>query len=173
MVLVQAALARWLAEETPHDPRPCGQLYGAHLAMPCSLINRRPMMNTASRLVNVLLSAFLLSVAHVRTLPAVELPTPKPTVKCEGPYNGKRPTTSELNEIPAAHEIWLNHLWFNTSNEGGRQANLCGVDLADPFLRGNDSLKRANLGSANLREAYLHGANFEKAQLQHANLHRA
>ena len=149
------------------------QLYGAHLAMLCSLINCKPMMSTASRLVNVLLSALLLTVAHVSTLPAVDLPTPEPTAECEGHYKGKRPTESELNKILAAHKIWLNNIWDNTSNKGGRQANLCGVHLADPFLRGNDWLKRAHLGSANLQEAYLHGVNLEQAQLQYANLHKA
>jgi uncharacterized protein YjbI with pentapeptide repeats len=112
-------------------------------------------------------------VAHVTALLAVELPTPEPSAECEGPYKGVRPTENELVDILAAHQIWLNHLWFKTSDTGGRQANLCGVNLGDPFLRGNDWLKQADLGSANLQEAFLHGVNLEKAQLQHANLYKA
>jgi uncharacterized protein YjbI with pentapeptide repeats len=153
--------------------RASSQIYEVHLAILCTLTCRKPIISTASRLVNTLFSAFLLCVAYMSTLPALELPTPEPTAECDGPYKGKRPTPIELSKILAAHKIWLDNIWDNTSRRGGQQANLCGVDLADPFLRGNNWLKQADLGSANLQEAYLHGTNLEKAQLQHANLHKA
>jgi Pentapeptide repeats (8 copies) len=161
------------------------QLWGVRLPMPYRLIGRKPRISTASPLVYALLSALVFSVMYMSTLPAVELPAPEPTADCDGPYKGKRPTEKDMKKILATHRVWLDHIWGNTSDKGGRPADLCGANLSGPdlsprsefewaeLLKEAELLERADLGSANLQAANLYEANIEKAQLPNANLSKA
>ena len=70
-------------------------------------------------------------------------------------------TPNQIKEALKKHADWLH------GKEGGRRANLRGVNLRGANLR------RANLWRANLEEAYLEGANLEEAYLEGANLEGA
>lgn len=81
----------------------------------------------------------------------------------------------KLDKILKNHELWLN-------NEGGKRADLSGVDLSNTDLNGvdlervdlsNANLKLADLSNANLKLANLYGANLYGANLYNANLSNA
>ena len=73
--------------------------------------------------------------------------------------------TDELKSILEQHKLWLD-------GDGGKRANLRGVDLQGVDLQGVD-LQGANLQDANLRNANLQDANLRNANLQDANLQSA
>ena len=70
--------------------------------------------------------------------------------------------TDELKSILEQHKLWLD-------GDGGKRANLRGVDLQGVDLQGVD-LQGANLQDANLRNANLQDANLRNANLQGADL---
>ena len=72
-------------------------------------------------------------------------------------------TQEKLNEILAAHKLWLD------DKGGGIRANLRGADLRWANLSVAD-LSRANLSGADLSGANLSGANLRGADLRWANL---
>jgi Pentapeptide repeats (8 copies) len=90
---------------------------------------------------------------------------------CDGPWNGKTPSTQELQKLLAAHKVWVEE--FRKARaadktiaevDGMRRANLCGAQLFGmnldhiyfPFadLRGvqvlDSSLENADLRAADL-----------------------
>lgn len=79
----------------------------------------------------------------------------------------KNISKEELNKILEEHELWL-------KGEGGKRADLSGVNLSDANLNNTNlrcaNLKYADLSSANLRYADLKGANLRCADLRYTNL---
>ena len=95
----------------------------------------------------------------------------KPPETCDGPYNGKHLSSTELTDVLALHDKWLG------KKPGGQQANLCKARLEVAHLQGA-VLRKANLQEAVLHEADLRGAKLQEADLRgasllHAKLHDA
>ena len=94
----------------------------------------------------------------------------------------KKFTQEELDQILAAHKLWL-----ESSRKRGKRADLQGVNLRGVHLQGANlygvnlrgadlrktNLYRANLAGANLQEANLEGANLSEVNLGWSNLRRA
>ncbi len=124
-------------------------------------------------LVAFLLVGLLLSVV----LPEAEA---KEAPVCQGPYNGKKVTPSQLTRIVSAHTKWR----VSPQKSAGKMANLCGADLRDLDLEGINlegaNLRGANLqgirfgnavlGDSDLRDAHLEGAILTGANFRHSDL---